>query len=52
MSTPGVIIDGCLVHSGSVPSKDTVQDWLTGSAESNGCGGDAGQNKDSGNCCG
>ena len=28
MSTPAVVIDNQLVHSGSVPDKDTVQKWL------------------------
>jgi small redox-active disulfide protein 2 len=33
MSTPGVVIDGKVVHSGGVPSKFMVEDWL-GAAES------------------
>ena len=28
MSTPGVVIDGKLVHSGSVPGPDLVRAWL------------------------
>jgi small redox-active disulfide protein 2 len=28
MSTPGVVIDGKVVHSGSVPSRDTIAHWL------------------------
>lgn len=28
MSTPGVVIDGKVVHSGGVPSKSTVERWL------------------------
>jgi len=28
MSTPGVVIDGNVVHSGSMPSKDQIADWL------------------------
>jgi small redox-active disulfide protein 2 len=43
MSTPGVIVDGWLVHSGSVPSKSAVEMWLSASADSCGCG-------DEGNC--
>lgn len=30
MSTPGVVIDGKVVHSGSVPSRDAVEGWLRG----------------------
>lgn len=43
MSTPGVMVDGWLVHSGSVPTKAQVQMWLSASADSCGCG-------DEGNC--
>ncbi|MBZ0092510.1 MAG: thioredoxin family protein [Burkholderiales bacterium] len=28
MSTPGVVIDGKVVHAGGVPSKGTVEKWL------------------------
>ena len=28
MSTPGVIIDGKLVHSGGVPDSNSVASWL------------------------
>ena len=28
MSTPGVVIDGTVVHSGSIPSAARVRDWL------------------------
>lgn len=28
MSTPAVAIDGKLVHSGSVPDRSTIEDWL------------------------
>ena len=28
MSTPGVVIDGKVVHAGGVPSRDKVQRWL------------------------
>jgi predicted thioredoxin/glutaredoxin len=28
MSTPAVVINGTLVHSGSVPGKDVVRGWL------------------------
>ena len=29
MSTPGVVIDGKVVHAGGVPSRDKVTQWLT-----------------------
>lgn len=38
MSTPGVMVDGWLVHSGGVPTKAQVQMWLSASADSCGCG--------------
>ncbi len=28
MSTPGVVIDGKVVHAGGVPSKGAVEKWL------------------------
>lgn len=28
MSTPGVVVDGKLVHAGGVPSRDQVDAWL------------------------
>jgi small redox-active disulfide protein 2 len=28
MSTPGVVVDGVVVHSGSVPGPDQVRGWL------------------------
>ena len=27
---PGLVIDGHLVHSGTVPSKDELREWLAG----------------------
>jgi len=33
MSTPGVVIDGKVVHAGGVPSKAKIDEWL-GSTES------------------
>jgi small redox-active disulfide protein 2 len=29
MSTPGVVIDGKVVHAGGVPSRDKIEKWLT-----------------------
>jgi small redox-active disulfide protein 2 len=28
MSTPGVVIDGKVVHAGGVPSRDKIASWL------------------------
>ena len=28
MSTPGVVIDGTVVHAGGVPSRDKIAGWL------------------------
>ena len=28
MSTPGVVIDGKVVHAGGIPSRDKVEQWL------------------------
>jgi small redox-active disulfide protein 2 len=30
MSTPGVVIDGKVVHAGGVPSRDKIAGWLAG----------------------
>ncbi len=30
MATPAVAIDGKLVHSGSVPDRETIEGWLRG----------------------
>ena len=52
LSTPGVVVDGKVVHSGGIPTKDSINSWLTGSSsESNCCGGDDKQGS-SGGCCG
>jgi small redox-active disulfide protein 2 len=29
LSTPGVVIDGLVVHAGGVPSKDKIKQWFT-----------------------
>ena len=29
MSTPGVVIDGKVVHAGGVPSRDNIEKWLS-----------------------
>ena len=28
LSTPGVVIDGKVVHAGGVPSRDKIEQWL------------------------
>jgi predicted thioredoxin/glutaredoxin len=28
LSTPGIVMDGQVIHSGSVPSKKMVEQWL------------------------
>jgi len=30
MSTPGVVIDGKVVHAGGIPSREKIESWLTG----------------------
>ena len=32
MSTPAVVIDGQLVHSGQIPDRSKIEVWLRGSA--------------------
>lgn len=34
MSTPGVLVDGKLMHSGGVPGKSMVEGWLSDSSAS------------------
>lgn len=48
MSTPGVVVDGQVVHAGGIPGKEAIEGWLEGASEDGCCsGGDA-----SGGCCG
>lgn len=49
MSTPGVVVDGKLVHAGGIPSKEAISVWLAEGAASGCCGGQSGQG---GGCCG
>ena len=44
MSTPGVVIDGKVVHAGGVPSREKIAGWLAGKA-------DAPQAAPLGGCC-
>lgn len=32
MSTPGVVLDGTVVHAGGVPDRKKVEGWLSGAA--------------------
>jgi small redox-active disulfide protein 2 len=47
MSTPGVVIDGKVVHAGGVPSRDTINGWLEGNG-----GGCCSGSSNPGKCCG
>lgn len=47
MSTPGVVVDGKVVHAGGVPSKEAVDGWLSDVASGGCCSGSG-----SGKCCG
>ena len=33
MSTPGVVVDGKVVHAGGVPGRVKVEQWLAGAAD-------------------
>ncbi len=33
LSTPGVVVDGRVVHSGGVPTRERIAGWLTGNVE-------------------
>jgi len=49
MSTPGVIVNGKLVHAGGIPSKESILTWLNGASSTSCCEGT--QADDTG-CCG
>jgi small redox-active disulfide protein 2 len=46
MSTPGVIVDGALVHAGGLPSKEAIEGWLGEQASGGCCSGSSGSS-----CC-
>lgn len=45
MATPGVVVDGQVVHAGGVPQRAKVEQWLTGAASTPTSAG-------TGKCCG
>jgi len=45
MSTPGVVIDEKVVHSGGVPNREVIENWLAGATNSK-------SGEDNGSCCG
>ena len=47
MSTPGVVVNGKVVHTGGIPPKEAVDSWL-GRTTVDGAAGNAGDSK----CCG
>jgi small redox-active disulfide protein 2 len=51
ISTPGVVIDGKVVHAGGVPSRDTINGWLADNGTGCCSGGSSG-GSGSGKCCG
>lgn len=48
MSTPGVVVDGKVVHGGGIPAKEAIKSWLEGSSEDKCSGG----SKSAAGCCG
>ena len=49
MSTPGVVIDDKVVHSGGIPERATVEAWLAGESA---CCSISSSNSSGGSCCG
>ncbi len=46
MSTPGVVVDGKVVHAGGLPTRQAIESWLKGDAETECCGSSGSS------CCG
>jgi small redox-active disulfide protein 2 len=51
MSTPGVVIDGKVVHAGGVPAREKIEQWFAGSGAPVPAGGCCGGGPGS-KCCG
>ncbi len=49
MSTPGVVVDGVVVHAGGIPDKAAIDGWL---ADSNSAGCCSGSSSNGSGCCG
>jgi len=50
MSTPGVVVDGTLVHAGGIPTREAIDAWLTEASVNDCCSSSGGG--DGGGCCG
>jgi small redox-active disulfide protein 2 len=51
MSTPGVVIDGKVVHAGGVPSREKIAGWLDGAAVAAQATSQSGACCSGGKCC-
>lgn len=51
MSTPGVVIDGKVVHAGGVPSREKIAGWLVGTADTSQVAPQSGGCCSGGKCC-
>jgi small redox-active disulfide protein 2 len=51
MSTPGVVIDGKVVHAGGVPSREKIAGWLDGTAAAAQAASQSGACCSGGKCC-
>lgn len=50
LSTPGVVVDGKVVHSGGIPTKANIETWLASNeTDSNCC---SGTSESGSGCCG
>ena len=51
MTTPGVVVDGKVVHAGGIPDREAIAAWLGGQAGGSGCCSGNGAST-GGGCCG
>ena len=51
MSTPGVVVDGKVVHAGGIPSKESIDCWLDGCETATATDNAAGNCCSGGKCC-